>query len=98
RGIGDGKVQLDVRPAGVADGHTIARDVASPAVCGGRIGARGGGIVSLAVVPGEDLAVCPALARALAGRVDVGRVEILRRRNANDRTLMKLGDLGHLVL
>ena len=36
----DGKVQLDVQPAGVADRHTIARDIASAAVCGGRIGAR----------------------------------------------------------
>src|SRR5208282_2815193 len=98
RGIGDGKVQLDVRPAGVADWHTIARDIASAAVCGGRIGARGGGIVSLALVPGEDLAVPPALAWALAGRFDIGRVEILGWRDANDRTLMKLGDLGHLVL
>src|SRR5208283_1306822 len=77
---------------------TIARDVASPAVCGGRIGARGGGIVSLAVVPGEDLAVRLGLAWALAGRVDVGRVEILGRRNANDRTLTELGNLGHLLL
>jgi len=51
RGVGDGQVQLDVQPAGAADGHTAAGGGVGLAAGRGRIGARGGGIVGLAVVP-----------------------------------------------